>query len=190
MSVKQYLVQVLENKGLLDQLTQVWIKIAESGPVRIINDQRERLATFLYVLWLAGCGHWIYKVITADAKPIMEWMIITNDPKDAMVFLYFGIFGAFYVTLFAFMIIKLIYNLFQSGIESIFSIRWYSIGKPLTYMLLLAFAFSYTSHIKAAGLTAYYQVSDMVDTSKKHEAMVEKSMENLKRLLHDLKSLR
>jgi hypothetical protein len=29
-----------------------------------------------------------------------------------------------------------------------------------------------------------------VDTSKKHEAMVEKSMENLKRLLQDLKSLR
>jgi hypothetical protein len=116
-------------------------------------------------------------------------MIITNDPKDAMVFLYFGIFGAFYVALFAFMIINLLYNLFQSGIESVFSIRWYSIGKPLTYMLLLAFAFLYTSNIKAAGLTAYYQVSHMVNTSKKHEAMVEKSMENLKRLLYDLKSL-
>lgn len=189
MSVRHYLIQFLENRGLLHQLTEVWTKITESRPVRIINDHRERLATFLYVLWLAGCGHWIYNVLTADAQPIMQWMIITNDPKDAMVFLYFGIFGAFYVALFAFMIIKLLYNLFQSGIESVFSIRWYSIGKPLAYMLLLAFAFSYTSNIKAAGLTAYYQVSHMINTSKRHEAVVEKSMENLKRLLHDLKSL-
>jgi hypothetical protein len=189
MSVKHYFVQFLENNGLFDHLTRVRTIIAESCPVRLIDEHRERLATFLYVLWLAGCGHWIYKVITADAQPIMQWMIITTDPKDAMVFLYFGIFGAFYVTLFAFMIIKLVYNLFQSGIESVFSIRWYSIGKPLTYMLLLAFAFSYTGNIKAAGLTAYYQVSHMVNTSKKHEAMVEKSMENLKRLLSDLKSL-
>jgi len=190
MSVKQYLVQFLEKSGQFDQVDRVWTAVTDSRPVRMFIDHKEHIATFLYVLWLAGCGHWIYKVITADAKPIMEWMIITNDPKDAMVFLYFGIFGVFYVTLFAFMIIKLIYNLFQSGIESVFSIRWYSIGKPLTYMLLLAFAFSYTGNIKAAGLTAYYQVSHMVNTSKKHEAMVEKSMENLKRLLHDLKSLR
>jgi uncharacterized membrane protein len=190
MSVKQYLVQFLGKNVRFDQLERVWTMIMDSRPVQLLIDYREQLSTFLYVLWLAGCGHWIYKVITADAKPVMEWMIITNDPKDAMVFLYFGIFGAFYVTLFAFMIIKLIYNLFQSGIESIFSIRWYSIGKPLSYMLLLAIAFSYTSNIKAAGLTAYYQVSHMVDTSKKHETMVEKSMENLKRLLHDLKSLR
>lgn len=189
MSVKQYLVQCLENRGLLDQLTQGWIRITEARPVSMFIEHKEHVATFLYVLWLIGCGHWIYKVVTADAKPIMQWMIITNDPKDAMVFLYFGIFGVFYAALFAFMILKLIYNLFQSGIESFFSIRWYSIGKPLTYMLLLVFAFSYTSNIKAAGLTAYYQVSHMVNTSKKHEEMVEKSMDNLKRLLHDLKSL-
>jgi len=190
MSIKQYVIQYLEKQVQFDKLTQIRSTITESLPVKLLIHYREQLATFLYILWIAGCGHWIYKVITADAKPIMQWMIITNDPKDAIVFLYFGIFGAFYITLFAFMIIKLIYNLFQSGIESVFSIRWYSIGKPLTYMLLLAFAFSYTSNIKAAGLTAYYQVSHMVDTSKKHEAMVERSMENLKRLLHDLKSLR
>jgi hypothetical protein len=189
MSVKQYLVHFLEKRGQFDLVERAWMTVLDSPPVQLLTDYREQLSTFLYVLWLAGCGHWIYKVITADAKPIMEWMIITNDPKDAMVFLYFGIFGVFYVTLFAIMVVKLIYNLFQSGIESVFSIRWYSIGKPLTYMLLLAFAFSYTSNIKAAGLTAYYQVSHMVNTSKKHEAMVEKSMENLKRLLHDLKSL-
>jgi len=182
-------VQFLENRGLLEQLTQAWMRLTESPPVRIINDHREKLATFLYILWLAGCGHWIYKVFTADAQPIMQWLIITNDPKDAMVFLYFGIFGVFYAALFALMIMKLIYNLFQSGIESIFSIRWYSVGKPIVYMILLAFAFSYTNNIKAAGLTAYYQVSHMIHTSKKHEVMVEKSMENLKRLLHELKGL-
>jgi len=189
MSVKQYLVQILEKSGQFDQFERVWTMVSDSRPVQLLTDYKEQLSTFLYVLWLAGCAHWIYKIITADAKPVMEWMLMTNDPKDAMVFLYFGIFGVFYSALLVFFIIKMIYNFFQSGIESLFSIRWYSIGKPLTYMLLLAFAFSYTSNIKAAGLTAYYQVSHMVDTSKKHEAMVEKSMENLKRLLHELKSL-
>jgi hypothetical protein len=190
MSIKQYVTQFLEKQGLFDNMMQIWTTITDSRPVQTLIDYKEQIATFLYVLWLAGCGHWIYKVITADAQPIMQWMVITNDPKDAMVFLYFGIFGAFYIALFAFFIIKLIYNLFQSGIQSVFSMQWYSVGKPITYLVLLCFAFSYASNVKAAGLTAYYQVSHMVDTSKKHEAMVEKSMENLKRLLQDLKSLR
>ena len=110
----------------------------------------------------------------------MNWMIITGDPREALAFLLFGAFGFVYILFFVIFIVKLIYNLFHEGMQSIISDKWYSFAKSISYLLLLGLAFSYTENIKAAGLTAYTQAAHIIQTSKQNESMAAKRAAHLK----------
>ena len=180
------LTEVIKKTDQYEKLLQICSVIAGSRPFQLFFAYKENIAVFLHMVWLAGCGYWIYKIITVDAQPNMRMMIIAEDPTDAMIFIYFGIFGVVYAIAILWFVIKFIYNLLQSGLYSLFSTTWYSLGKPLCYLLLLSFAFSYTGNIKAAGLTFYFQVTHMMNVTKQRDEHVQKSVDNIKKLLKDL----
>ena len=168
------------------ELQQTFDAIAHFMPVRKFVMYKEHIALYLYILWLIGCGLLIYKLIVSEAGPNTAWMYLTNDPKEALVYILFGAFGLIYIMFFAVLIIKFIYNIVHGGIESIFTSKWYSLAKSISYLVLLGLAFSYVNNIKMAGHTMYYQVSHIIRTSKQHEAEAAKNISSLKELFDNI----
>jgi hypothetical protein len=72
--------------------------------------------------------------------------------------------------------VKFLYNLYHDGIESLFSIRWHSLLKPAGYLVILYFVFPFTGTIKAAGLTAYNQIVELVHKSKQSSIVLEQEI--------------
>jgi len=164
-------------------LHQVLVLIKESMPVQWVLIREERIASGLYYLWLAGCVYWVYQLSIVEATARSDWMYIIEDTREALTILFVGSFGLFYVVGIALFILKFIYNLFTEGIESLFPRQWHSVAKSFSYIIILGFSFLYIQNIKVAGLTAYDQVSQMVQTSDRHVEMDEESFESLKQML-------
>ncbi len=180
--MRKYLFKIIG----MDRLTGAFYAISNYMPVRKFIMYKDQIALYLYILWLIGCGLWIYTLIVSEAGPNTAWMYLTDDPKEALVYILFGAFGLIYVIFFAVYITKLVYNLFHGGIEMIFTSRWYSLVKSISYLVLLGFAFSYVHNIKMAGHTMYYQVSHVFRTSKQHEAEAVKNISSFKELLDNM----
>jgi hypothetical protein len=161
--------------------------LADSVPIRWIIDNRERIALILYILWLAGCGYWIYEFILIEAGPRNDWIVTTNDTREALIFIVFGIFGCIFLSFLAFFLLKLIFNLYREGICSLFPTQWHSLIKPISYMILLCFAFEFLDDIKVIGLTAYEQVSHLLDTSGQHDEVIERNISSWVDLIERLK---
>lgn len=178
--------QYLFKKIGMDRLSGVVSVISDSVPVRTFVMYKDQIALYLYMLWLIGCGLWIYKLIVSEAGPNTAWMYLTDDPKEALVYVLFGTFGLIYLMFFAVYITKFVYNLLHDGIESIFTSKWYSLAKSISYLVLLGFAFSYVQNIKMAGHTMYYQVSHVIRTSKQHEDEAAKNISSLKQLIDNI----
>jgi hypothetical protein len=178
--------QYLFKKIGMDRLSGVVSILSDSMPVRKFVIYKDHIALYQYSLWLIGCGLWIYKLIVSEAGPNTAWMYLTDDPKEALVYVLFGAFGFIYIMFFAVYITKFVYNLLHGGIESIFTSKWYSLAKSISYLVLLCFAFSYVENIKMAGHTMYYQVSHVIRTSKQHEDDAAKNIYSLKKLLDNI----
>ena len=151
-------------------------KVTDSKPFQFFLEHKRQVAIFLYTAWLLGCGYWLYQLMIIDVKPNANLGLVLTDSRDALVILFFGTLGSVFVLFFAWFMIKFIYNLFHDGIESFFSSRWHSLVKPASYLVVLCFAFSFTGTIKAAGLTAYNQIVELVHTSKQHNIIIEKEI--------------
>jgi len=164
-------------------LQQALVLIKESNPVQWVLIREERIASGLYYLWLAGCVYWVYQLIVLEAKPRPDWLYIIEDTREALTILFLGSFSLLYVVGIVLFICIFIYNLFFEGIESLFPRQWHSVAKSFSYILILGFSFLYIQNIKVAGLTAYDQVSQLVQTSDRHEEVVKKHFNSLKELL-------
>lgn len=151
-------------------------KAADSAPVQFIARHKGHISLGLYILWLAGCGYWVYQLIIIDVKPGVGWDLGINDSREALVYLFFGLLGSIFVLFFVLFTLKLVFNLFQDGFESIFPDQWHSVAKSTIYLLILFCAFSYTGSIKAAGLTAYNQIAEIVNTSKNQNVVLKKEV--------------
>jgi hypothetical protein len=158
-------------------------RLSDLKPVQWLVKHKEQIALFLYILWLAGCGYWFYQFLVIDVRPQTDWIFITDDTREAMVFVFFGSFGLVFVLAFVFFIVKLMYNLFHEGIQFLFPFQWFSLAKSISYLLVLGFAFIYIENIKVVGLTAYNQIDVIVHTSRQHDNEVEKNLNNLIRVI-------
>lgn len=156
--------------------------LKESVPVQLFITYRDQIALFFYILWIAGCGYWIYKFMIIKVRPLKYSFVTITDPQDARVFLSFGILGAVFIVLFSFFILKFIYNLFHGGIYKLLPTRWYSIGRSISYLIILSFAFTYIKHAKVAGLTIYNRVEELVDISEQYDEVVLKNLSDMQEL--------
>jgi hypothetical protein len=125
-------------------------------------------------MWIIGCCFWIYDLIFMDVSPGADMGMSINDSRDALAILFFGTIGSVFVSFFAFFIIKLTYNLFHDGVESFFSVKWHSLVKPVSYLVILYCAHSFTGAIKLAGMTAYNQVAGLIHTSRQNTLVIQK----------------
>ncbi len=165
-----------------EQAIQFISRIEKIAPFKWLIEYKENIASILYLLWIVGCISWLYQLVIIDAPPYMGGFFSVDDPRDAMVFLFFGMFGVIYFSFFAFFIIKLIYNMIRGGIDSLFSRKWYSLVRSIGLLICLHFAFNYIGHIKTAGLTAYTQVSQLVQVSNDHSLITKKKLDVTKLL--------
>jgi len=164
-----------------------WIDILkESVPVQFFTNYREHIALFLYILWIAGCGYWIYSFIIIEAYPLQYSFITITDPQDARVFLSFGIFGAFFVVLFSLFIVKFIINLLHGSISMILPARWFSFGRTVSYLILLSFAFTYIETAKAGWLTIYNRITELAGISEQYDEIVLKNISDVRELFRNL----
>ena len=166
------------------KLRKSLILIKESTPVQWVIIREERIASGLYYLWLAGCVYWVYQLSIVEAAPRQDWMYIIEDTREALTLIFVGSFGLFYVAGIVLFICKFIYNLFTERIESLFPSQWHSVAKSASYIIILGFSFLYIQNIKVAGLTAYGQVSQLVQTSDRHVEVVEEQYKSIKQLLN------
>lgn len=170
---------------------QSWIlrsfdKLKESVPVQLFITYRDQIALFLHILWIAGCGYWIYKFMVIKVHPLRYSFVMITDPQDARIFLSFGILGAVFIIMFSFFILKFIYNLFHGGIYKLLPTRWYSLGRSISYLIILSFAFTYIKHAKVAGLTIYNRVEEIVDISQQYDEIVLKNLSDTQELFRKL----
>lgn len=154
------------------QLLQMWSQLTSCGPAQWLIHNKDYFASALYMLWIVGCGYWVYTIATISVKPAAGRFYITDNPKEALVYLFFGIFALIYILMFTIYLLKFIYNLFMGEISSIFSLKWYSVAKFTCYIIALCFAFIYVEEIKASGLTVYNHVAKLWHTSKQHEVII------------------
>ena len=160
--------------------------LKESVPVRLFITYRNHIALFLHIMWIAGCGYWIYKFMVIKVTPLKYSFVTITDPQDARIFLSFGIFGAVFIVLFSFFILKFIYNLFHGGIYKLLPTRWYSFGRSISYLIMLSLAFTYIKHAKVAGLTIYNRVEEIVDLSRQYDEIVLKNLSDVQELFRKL----
>jgi hypothetical protein len=163
-------------EGIKSEFNLYLAKITDSKPFQLIQEYKRPVALFLHIMWLAGFGYWCYHLMTISVRPKDNLGLVVTDSRDALAILFFGTLGVIFVLSFVFFIIKFIYNLFHEGIESLFSVRWHSLVKPVSYLVILCCAFSFTATIKATGLTAYNQIAELVHASQRHSLVVEKEM--------------
>ncbi len=161
---------------------QAMVLIQESRPVQWVLIREERIASAIHCLWLAGCVYWVYQLIIVEAKPRPDLLYTFKDTSEALMILFFGSFSLLYVVSIALFIFKFIYKLFTEGIESILPGQWHSVAKSAGYIVILGFSFLYIHNIKVAGLTAYQQVTRLVQTSERHEEVVEHHYFRMKEL--------
>ncbi len=181
------MLKVLKEK--LERLCQYYGKLSAffSGLERFaaiswLIEYRDRIASSLYIFCMAGFAYWIYRLIIIDAKPQVDRLIFVNDSRDALTFLFFGIFGLIYVILFALFMVKFVYNIIRGGIDSLVPGQWHSLIKSLFLLICLNFAFLYIENIKTAGLTAYTQCVEIVQTSRRYTPVVTKNVDILRLL--------
>lgn len=160
-----------------EQAMQFISRIENIAPFKWIIEYKENIASILYLLWIAGCIYWLYQLVIIDAQPQTGGFFSVADSRDAMVFLFFGTFGIIYISFFAFFIIKLIYNMIRGGLDSLFPAQWYSMVRSIGLLVCLHFAFIYIGHIKTAGLTAYTEVSQLVQVSNDHSLITKKKLD-------------
>ncbi|MEW6600985.1 MAG: hypothetical protein AB1499_08435 [Nitrospirota bacterium] len=165
-------------------------KVTDSKFFQLIHRHKKSVAAVLNIIWIAGCGYWLYHMMNMDVKPKEDMGLVVTDSRDALTLLFFGALGFVFVLFFIFFVVKFVYNMFHDGIESCFSIRWHSIVKPVSYLMILYFVFPFTGTIKAAGLTAYNQVAGLLDTSLQHDLVIEKQIpDDLEKKLSGLMKL-
>lgn len=169
------------------KLARLIARLTDSKPFRLFIKYKKPVELFLYIMWLAGCGYWFYHLMITDVTPSDNLGLGVTDSRDALAILFFGTLGSVFVLFFVLFTIKFIYNLFHEGIESLFSVRWHSLVKPASYLVILCWAFSFTGTIKATGLAAYNQIAELFHTSQQHTLVVEKEIpEDLERKLSGL----
>jgi hypothetical protein len=159
---------------LCGECTLLLKKLEQLKPVHLLIEHKKHVSMFLYVMWIIGCCFWIYDLIFMDVSPGADMGMSINDSRDALAILFFGTIGSVFVSFFAFFIIKLTYNLFHDGVESFFSVKWHSLVKPVSYLVILYCAHSFTGAIKLAGMTAYNQVAGLIHTSRQNTLVIQK----------------
>ena len=157
---------------LFHQLAPVISWTRESPPYQWFMEHKEHVAASLYIFWMAGCSFWVYKTVTTSVSAHTNVTLVTATPREALVYLFFGTFGLIFASLFACYILKFIYNLFHGGIHSLFSHQLHLLAKPVSYLILLYFAFVYTGPIKESGMKMYSHVAQLVHIAKQKEIAV------------------
>ncbi len=168
---------------MLHQLQPLISLIRDSRPYHWIMDHKEHIAAALYFSWMTGCCFWVYKIVTISIAAQTTIAPITTNPREANVYLFFGTFGLVFALLFIFYLFKFMYNIFHGGIQSLFSHRLHLFATPITYLILLYFAFSNAGTIKTSGMTMYNHVVQLVHTSKQKEIISQDRSKGLLDLL-------
>ncbi len=133
------------------------------------NENQKYIAWIFYALLITGCGYWLYQLVIIDVQPHADLPFNTQDTKDALVLIIFGLVGVLFVLFAGFFLLKLISNLYIEGISSVFPNLSDSIIKSISCLIILGVAFLFIENVKAAGLTAYMQVTDVLEVASKHD---------------------
>ncbi len=140
----------------------------------MVNENQKYIAWAFYALLIAGCGFWLYQLAIIDVKPSANLLFSTQDTRDALVVIIFGLIAVLFVFVIGFFLLKLISNLYIEGISSVFPKISDSIIKSISCLIMLGVAFLFIENVKATGLTAYQQVTEVLEVATQHdEAAVE-----------------
>ncbi len=161
-----------------EQLENNTLQLKVADLISWFNDHLQYISWIFYALLIAGSGYWIYQLVIIDVQPLANLPFSTKDTKDALVVMVFGIFAAALVCIIGFFLFKFICNLFLDGINNIFPIRSHSLVKSISCLVILGVAFLFIENVKATGLTAYKQVTEVLHVAKQHD---EVTVENYKR---------
>ncbi len=167
----------------IHQLAPIMSRIRNSTPYVKFMEYKEYAAVGLYIFWMAGCCFWFYKMIDTPVSMQTNITLVTATPREALVYLFFGIFGFVFASFFACYILKFMYNLFHGGIGAMFSHQLHILAKPISYLILLYFAFAYTGTIKASGIKMYSHVAQLVHVARQKEIIVKDRSPGILKLL-------
>jgi hypothetical protein len=164
---------LLRGRSLYDYACSMVIvfhnKIESTRAYELFMEHKNRIVFVIYLLCFAGSGYWLYHLTMLDVQPLPDFRFVLKDSREALVILFFGVLGLVFLIFFVLFLLKFLCNLFEGGIETLFASQWHSIVRPLGYLIILYFVFSFTGTIKVAGLTAYCQVADLVRVSNQHD---------------------
>jgi len=169
-------------KGLLkllkrnNTLCKVFSHIKDSKPMQWFIKYKDTIASLLLVLGILGCCFWFYLLIIINVTPYENWSFFPSinpqNPREALTILFFGTLACIFIIISGFFVLKFVYNILHGGIESFFPKEWNSLIKSIIILLLLYSAFLSIRKIKKTGLTAYYQVGEIVKIARKHKVIV------------------
>ena len=157
-------------------ITRFFSALKDSRPILLLNKYCDTIAALLLAVWAGGVGYWLYLFVMMDINPQPGWRLLAieppNNPKEAMVLLFFGaIAGIFAFVAFCFAI-KFAYNMVWGSIEGIFPKRFYLLIRSVALLLLLCILFSCIKGIKKAGYSAYYQTEEIVLIARQNSVII------------------
>lgn len=160
-----------------DKLCKVFSYIKNSKPIQWFIKYKNIIASLLFVLGITGYCLWFYLLIFVNVTPYENLSFFSNinpqNPREALTILFFGTFASILIIILGFFVIKFIYNLLQMAIEGFFPKEWNPLIKSIILLLFLYCALLSIKKIKKIGLTAYYQVGEVVKIAKKHKVIVD-----------------
>ncbi len=137
---------------------------------------KDTFASYLYKLWLIGCGYWIYQLIVTDPQNSSYLSQFINlgqiDSREAMVFLFFGGIVSFFLLIITLFLLKLLFNIIWENIKCRFPDEWRSFITVITLLVALYFSFPTIGIVKAFSLDAYQQVKAIMTISKSHRIII------------------
>lgn len=171
-----------------NRISQLLHEAGDLGPVRWFLDHQRHIAWVMYVLLMAGGGYWVYHMSVIDARPQTDLIFSARDTRDALVYAVFGIFGIGAASLAFFFILKFIFNVFHEGIYNSFPAGSQPLVKAVCGLTILSLAFLYAGNIKAAGLTAYEQVTGIVHAARQHDDVAAQNVSHLADMINIIKN--
>jgi len=151
-------------------------RVRNSIIVKWLIEHKSTLAYHLHMLWIMGCGYWLYKFIKISVTPQRKFLLFTPgtmSSRESITILFFGIFAVIFIIILALFLFKFVYNLIKKEIMLFFPKELHSFIAPLVLLTILFFFFLSIENIKIGGFAAYYNINELVNVAKNHSLTLE-----------------
>ncbi|MGA1824237.1 MAG: hypothetical protein ACMUIP_06180 [bacterium] len=137
---------------------------------------KNTLASLLYILWIMGCGYWLYTFKKISVTPQKRFFFFTPaiiSSRESLTILFVGIFVAIFTGIVVLFLCKFFYNMICKEIMLIFPKEVRSFIAPVALLIILCFSFVFIESLKIGGCAAYYNINEIVTAAKNHTLEIE-----------------